>query len=55
VFVFESERVHGRPRRFLDALLASGRIRALDATLAPFDVEPLRETARVAAEIKSRL
>jgi mitochondrial fission protein ELM1 len=55
VFVFEPERVQGRPRRFLDALLAGGRIRALDAALAPFDVKPLRETARVAAEIKSRL
>jgi len=55
VFVFEPGRVHGRPRHFLDALLASGRIRALDATLAPFDVEPLHETARVAAEIRQRL
>lgn len=55
VFVFDPGRVHGRPRRFLDALLARGRIRAMDATLAPFDVEPLRETARVAAEIRNRL
>jgi mitochondrial fission protein ELM1 len=55
VFVFEPERVQGRPRHFLDALLAGGRIRALDAAMAPFDVKPLRETARVAAEIKSRL
>ncbi|MFC3716632.1 mitochondrial fission ELM1 family protein [Luteimonas soli] len=55
VHVFEPGRVHGRPRRFLDALLANGRIRAMDATLAPFDVEPLRETARVAAEIRLRL
>src|SRR3546814_8568904 len=55
VFVFEPGRVTGRPRRFLDALLARGRIRAMDATLAAFDVEPLRETARVAAEIRRRL
>src|SRR6185312_10361763 len=55
VFVFDPARVHGRPRRFLDALLANGRIRAMDDTLAPFDVEPLRETARVAAEIHKRL
>src|SRR3546814_5401938 len=54
VFVFEPGRVTGRPRRFLDALLARGRIRAMDATLAAFDVEPLRETARVAAEIRRR-
>jgi mitochondrial fission protein ELM1 len=55
VFVFEPERVHGRPRRFLDALLASGRIRAMDDALAPFDAPPLRETARVATEIRRRL
>ena len=55
VFVFEPGRVGGRPRRFLDALLACGRVRAMDAALEAFDVEPLRETARVAAEIKERL
>ncbi|GAA4859388.1 mitochondrial fission ELM1 family protein [Luteimonas vadosa] len=55
VHVFEPERVRGRPRRFLDALLARGRIRAVDAALAGFDVEPLRETARVAAQVRDRL
>lgn len=55
VFVFDPGRVRGRPRRFLDSVLARGRIRAMDATLAPFDVEPLRETARVADEVRSRL
>lgn len=55
VFVFDPQRVGGRPRRFLDALLASGRIRALDGKPAPFDVEPLRETARVAAWLRERL
>ncbi|MGN6225381.1 mitochondrial fission ELM1 family protein [Pseudoxanthomonas sp.] len=55
VFVFDPQRVGGRPRRFLDALLASGRIRALDRRPAPFDVEPLRETARVAAVLRERL
>ena len=54
VFVFEPDRVTGRPRGFLDALLARGRIRPMDAKLAAFDVEPLRETARVAAAIKRR-
>ena len=55
VFVFDPARVRGRPRRFLDALLATGRIRAMDAALAPFDVEPLRETARVAEAVRERL
>ena len=55
VFVFDPGRVRGRPRAFIDALLARGRIRAMDATLAPFDVEPLREAARVSAEAQARL
>ncbi|MET0808490.1 MAG: mitochondrial fission ELM1 family protein [Pseudoxanthomonas sp.] len=55
VFVFDPVRVSGRPRRFLDALLARGRIRVMDTTLAPFPTEPLRETARVAALVKARL
>lgn len=55
VFVFDPGRVRGRPRAFIDALLARGRIRAMDATLAPFDVEPLREAARVSAEARARL
>ena len=55
VHVFDPHRVHGRVRGFLDALLARGRIRALEPTLAPFDVEPLRETARIAGEVRERL
>lgn len=55
VFVFDPGRVRGRPRGFLDALLARGRIRAMDARLQPFESEPLRETTRVAAEIRARL
>jgi mitochondrial fission protein ELM1 len=55
VHVFDPSRVSGRPRRFLDELLARGRIRAMDTTLAPFAVEPLRETARVAAIVRERL
>src|SRR3546814_15641882 len=51
VFVFEPGRVTGRPRRSLDDLLAHGRIRAMDAKLAAFAVQPLRETARVRDEI----
>jgi mitochondrial fission protein ELM1 len=55
VFVFDPGRARGRVRGFLDGLLASGRIRALDPTLAPFPVTPLRETARVAADVRARL
>ena len=55
VFVFDPGSVAGRPRRFLDALLARGRIRPADAELAPFAAEPLRETARVATEVRRRL
>lgn len=55
VFVFDPERTGGRPRRFLDALLARGRIRPVDDALTRFDCEPLRETARIAAEVGRRL
>ncbi len=55
VHVFDPGRVRGRPRAFLDALLAQGRIRAMDTRLDAFDVEPLRETARVAIEVRDRL
>ena len=55
VYVFDPGRVRGRPRLFLDALLARGRIRAMDGALADYPVEPLRETARVAAQVRERL
>ena len=55
VFVAAPDRVRGRVRSFLDALQARGRLRALDDAMAPFDAEPLRETARVAAEVRERL
>ena len=55
VFVFDPARVKGRPRSFLEALLGSGRIRAMDTALASFPVKPLRETARVAAMVRERL
>lgn len=56
VYVFEAERVTGRPRRLLDALLACGRIRPFDGTGLPaWPVQPLRETARVAAEVARRI
>ena len=40
---------------FLDALLARGRIRAMDGVLADFEVTPLRETERVAEQVRQRL
>ena len=55
VYVLEPGAVGGGPGRFLDALRARGRIRALDDELAAYAVEPLRETARVAAEVRQRL
>lgn len=55
VFVAGADRLGGRPRRFVDALLARGRVRAFDDALASFPVTPLRETARVAAEVRARL
>ena len=55
VQVFEPERVGGRPRRFIDALLRQGRIRDFVHGPASFDGEPLRETARIAAEVRARL
>lgn len=55
VFVFDPHRVRGRPRAFLDTLLARGRIHAMDATLSPFDAVPLRECARVTEALRTRL
>jgi mitochondrial fission protein ELM1 len=55
VYVAEPGRASGRVRRFLDGLAARGRIRAQDEMLAPFEAEPLRETARVAAIVRERL
>ncbi len=55
VFVAGIDRVGGRPRRFVDSLLQSRRIRAIGADMDAYPVEPLRETARVAAEVRARL
>jgi len=55
VFVAEPGRATGRVRQFLKVLEASDRIRAQTDELAPFTVEPLRETARVAAQVRARL
>ena len=55
VYVHRPGAMRGRPRRFVDALLARGRVRPLDAAAAAFEATPLRETARVAAEVRRRL
>lgn len=55
VFVFDPARAKGRIAAFLSSLNERGRIRAMDNVLAAFDSEPLRETARVAAEVRKRL
>ncbi|MGO4552415.1 mitochondrial fission ELM1 family protein [Lysobacter sp. 2RAF19] len=55
VFVLGGETVRGRLQAFHSALDRLGRVRPFDDTLAPYDVEPLRETARVAAEVRTRL
>jgi mitochondrial fission protein ELM1 len=55
VQVFDAGEVHGRVRRFVDALLARGRAQRLGASWPVADCEPLRETARIAAEIRARL
>ena len=55
LFIAWPERQRGRPRGFVEALLQSGRARRLDGTLSPFPVEPLRETARIAADVRALL
>jgi mitochondrial fission protein ELM1 len=54
VFVADPGIAQGRLRMFLGSLSARGRIRALDGAMEAFPVEPLRETARVAAEVRAR-
>jgi len=54
VHVFDTALARSRPRRFLEALAARGRLAGIDAGPG-HAVEPLRETARVAAEIRARL
>ncbi len=49
------ERVEGRPRRFVDALIARGRALACGESFADAPAVPLRETAQVAEEVSRRL
>lgn len=55
VFVAGHERVGGRPRRFIERLMRSRRVRAVGVDMDPYEIVPLRETARVAAEVQARL
>ena len=55
VFVLGGETTQGRLQRFHASLQSRGRVRAFDDALAPYPVEPLRETQRVAAEVRTRL
>lgn len=55
VFVFAPGPLDGAPQRFVDGLIADGRARPFGDALPAFDVTPLRETARIAAEVRARL
>lgn len=55
VFVAGHERVEGRPRRFVESLLHTGRVRSFGDDAGRFAITPLRETARVAGEVRQRL
>jgi mitochondrial fission protein ELM1 len=55
VFVSSPDLARGRVGDFVQELLARGRVRPQLRELAPFEVEPLRETARIAAAVRARL
>ena len=55
VFVLGGDKVRGRLQRFHASLRERDRVRPLDDTLDAWPVEPLRETQRVAAEVRTRL
>ena len=55
VFIAGPERATGRQQRLLAELQARGRVRAQAREPVSFAVEPLRETARVADRVKTRL
>lgn len=54
VFVAGDRHMRGRARRYVGMLRDAGRIRPLDAELAGFDAEPVRETERVALQVRER-
>ena len=51
VYVLGSEALAGRPKQFLDALIARQRVRPFSGSLDPFPVTPMRETVRVAERL----
>ena len=55
LYLWSPATIVGRPRHFIDTLLACGRARAWDCSPQPFDVQPLRETARIARTVRERL
>ena len=55
VYTFGARHARGRVGNYLDALSRRGRVRPFDGDLAPFAVEPIRETARIAAQVRQRL
>jgi mitochondrial fission protein ELM1 len=55
VFIAEPGRATGRVRRLVNELEARGRARPMTAEAVQFAVEPLRETARVADRVATRL
>jgi len=55
VFVIDPDCAQGRIAHFVRALGERGRIRIADDALAAFPVQPLRETARVAQQVRQRL
>lgn len=55
VLVAGAEQLRGRPLRFVEALVKLGRVRRWGDALDGFAITPLRETARVAAQVRARL
>jgi mitochondrial fission protein ELM1 len=55
VYVPDAELTVGRIGGYLRSLQSRGRIRSVEGGLAPFDASPLRETARVAGQVRERL
>jgi mitochondrial fission protein ELM1 len=55
VYAAGVDRLRGRPRRFVDSLITLGRVRSFAQELEPFPATALRETARVANEVRTRL
>ena len=55
VYVVGAQRARGRIARLIDQLSQRGRIRNLAADFPACDIHPLRETARIAAQVRQRL